>query len=40
LCDLIGAIEAYAEKFNLTIEDLIKMKNLTKSAFVEGKRKS
>ena len=40
LCDLIGAIEAYSEKeFNLTLDDLIKMKNLTKSSFIEGKRK-
>jgi phosphoribosyl-ATP pyrophosphohydrolase len=40
LCDLIGAIEAYSEnKFNLTLNDLIKMKDLTKSAFINGKRK-
>lgn len=40
LCDLIGAIEAYSEqKFNLTLNDLIKMKDLTKSSFIEGKRK-
>jgi hypothetical protein len=40
MADLIGAIEAYAEKrYNLTLDDLIKMKDLTKSAFVEGKRK-
>lgn len=38
LCDLIGAIEAYAGKFNLTLNDLIQMKDLTKSSFKEGKR--
>ena len=40
LCDLIGAIEAYAGKqFNLTLDDLIKMKDMTKESFLEGKRK-
>jgi hypothetical protein len=40
LCDLVGAIEAYAnEAYNLSLNDLIKMKNLTKEAFKEGKRK-
>jgi phosphoribosyl-ATP pyrophosphohydrolase len=40
MADLIGAIEAYVEKrYNLTLDDLIKMKDLTKSAFEEGKRK-
>lgn len=39
LCDLFGAIEAYIAKNNLTLEDLIKMKNLTKSAFESGDRK-
>lgn len=39
LCDLLGAIEAYVKKNNLTLEDLIKMKNLTKSAFESGDRK-
>ena len=39
LCDLIGAIEAYVGGFNLTLSDLIDMKNLTKSAFEEGSRK-
>jgi hypothetical protein len=38
LCDLIGAIEGYAEHYNLTLKDLIQMKDLTKSAFDEGKR--
>lgn len=40
LADLIGAIEAFAEKrYNLSLDDLIKFKELTKSAFKEGKRK-
>lgn len=39
LCDLLGAIESYAKKWNLTIEDLLKMKDSTKSAFEEGSRK-
>jgi len=39
LSDLIGAIEEYAKKFNLTLEDLIKFSDMTKSAFKEGKRK-
>jgi phosphoribosyl-ATP pyrophosphohydrolase len=36
--DLIGAIEAYIANFNLTLPDLIKMMNLTKSAFKDGSR--
>ena len=39
LCDLIGAIELYAEKWNLSIDDLIKMKDATKEAFESGSRK-
>lgn len=40
LCDLIGAIEAFAKKqFNLSLDDLIQMKNMTKESFEEGKRK-
>jgi hypothetical protein len=38
LCDMVGAIELYAKKWNLSLDDLVKMKNLTKSAFEEGKR--
>lgn len=39
LCDLIGAIELYSkEKFNISLEDLIKMKNLTSDAFNDGSR--
>ncbi len=39
LCDLVGAIEAYAETFNISLDDLIKMKNKTRESFIEGKRK-
>jgi hypothetical protein len=40
LCDLVGAIEAFASnKFNLNLDDLIKMMKLTKSAFQDGSRK-
>ncbi len=39
LTDLIGAIEEYAKKFNLTLEDLKKFSDKTKSAFIEGSRK-
>lgn len=39
LSDLIGAIEGYAEKhLNLTLDDLIKMKDITKRAFQNGRR--
>lgn len=38
LCDILGAIEAYAKKYNLSIPDLMKMKCATESAFKEGKR--
>jgi len=39
LTDLLGAIESFSEKqFNLTIEDLMKFTNKTKSAFEEGSR--
>lgn len=36
--DLIGAIEAYIIKYNITLIDLIKMMNCTKEAFIEGSR--
>lgn len=40
LSDLIGAIESYSEKsYGITLDDLIRMKNCTKSAFEEGERK-
>jgi len=39
LCDLVGAIEEYAKKFNMTLDDLKQFSDMTKSAFREGKRK-
>lgn len=38
LTDLIGAIEEYAKKFNLSLGDLKRFSDLTKSAFKDGKR--
>jgi hypothetical protein len=39
LTDLIGAIESFSEgKFGLTLEDLKKFSDKTKSAFKEGRR--
>lgn len=38
LTDMIGAIEEYAKKFGLTLDDLKKFSDLTKKAFKEGKR--
>jgi len=38
MADLIGAIEAFAAKWNLSLEDVLKMKDSTKEAFEEGKR--
>ena len=39
MCDLIGAIEAKARVFNLTLQDLVVMKDATKQAFLDGERK-
>lgn len=39
LSDLIGAIEEYVKKYGLTIEDLKKFSDKTKSAFLDGSRK-
>lgn len=39
LCDLIGAIEAYAKRWNLSLDDLVKMKDATKAAFEDKTRK-
>ena len=39
LSDLLGAIEAYSNKYNVSLEDLIVMKNTTKKAFENGHRK-
>ena len=39
LCDIVGAIEAYAKKYNITLDQLILMKDATKNAFETGHRK-
>ena len=39
LSDLYGALEAVAEKHNLTMDDLKKMAHITKRAFQSGHRK-
>lgn len=39
LSDLIGAIEAYAENYGLTLNDLVIMQMATKKAFNDGSRK-
>lgn len=40
LSDILGAIESYLEKNfpGMTIEDLSKMSNITKRAFINGRR--
>ncbi len=38
LVDLLGAIEAYVAKYNLTLSDLIAMMERTKQAFKDGDR--
>lgn len=39
LSDLIGAVEAYVKKHhNLTLDDLLTMKDATKRAFTNGSR--
>ena len=38
LTDLVGAIEEYAKKFSLNLDDLKRFSDKTKSAFKEGKR--
>lgn len=40
LSDLLGAIEFYVKKYNLTIEDLKTFSDKTKSSFIEGIRTS
>lgn len=40
ICDLLGAIELYTvSHYNLTLEDLKKFSDKTKSAFKDGTRK-
>lgn len=38
LSDLIGAIEGFCKNQNITLEDLITMKNATQRAFEDGTR--
>lgn len=38
LSDLIGAIEGYCSNHNITLNDLLKMKDATKKAFNDGTR--
>ncbi len=38
LADLVGAIEGFCLNHNITLEDLIKMKEATKRAFNDGTR--
>lgn len=39
MSDLIGAIEEYLKKYNMTLEDLKKFSDITKRAFKSGERK-
>lgn len=39
LSDIIGAIGAYAKRYNVSLQDLVQMALLTKSAFDDGERK-
>jgi hypothetical protein len=38
LADLIGAIELYAKNYGYTLDDLVKMKEITHRAFLNGRR--
>lgn len=38
LSDMLGAVEAYTMKYNITLLDLIIMKDATKRAFESGHR--
>ena len=37
--DMLGAIEHYIKKYNITLKDLAKMKSATQKAFEDGVRK-
>lgn len=39
LSDLLGAIEGYVKKYNLTIEEVMKMSAATRRSFESGERK-
>lgn len=38
MADLLGAIEGYVKKNNLTLSDLVSMMELTKRSFIDGSR--
>ena len=38
LADLFGAVELYAEKLGITLDDLHKFSNITRRAFENGRR--
>ncbi len=38
LSDMIGAIESYSKKWNISLLDIIEMNNRTKEAFKDGSR--
>ncbi len=40
LSDLIGAIEGFPNKYSISIDDLLTMKNITEKVFLDGTRKS
>jgi phosphoribosyl-ATP pyrophosphohydrolase len=40
LSDLIGAIEGYVKKWNMSLQDVVDFSDKTQSAFKEGKRTS
>jgi hypothetical protein len=40
LADLFGALEAVAANHDVTMTDLARMSNATKSAFMDGSRKN
>ena len=40
LSDMLGAIEAFVEKYNMSLGDLIIMNEATKRAFKDGSRSS
>ena len=40
LSDLIGAIEGFAKKYNISLANLITMKNTTERVFLDGTRKT
>lgn len=39
LCDMLGAIEEYIKKYNMTLKDLKQFSDITKRAFLSGQRK-